>query len=69
MSPSKRMTDTVDKLAKYHHQYKGQLDQDGAEMCSATEHQSVDTAKVLDAIATLQGTLTAKIDEVKIDIK
>lgn len=25
-------------------------------------------AKVLDAIATLQGTLTAKIDEVKIDI-
>lgn len=29
---------------------------------------AADTAKVLDVITTIQGTLTAKIDKVKIDI-
>lgn len=37
-------------------------------MCTDTEHHTPDSAKVLIAIAALQGTLTAKIDEVKIDI-
>lgn len=42
--------------------------EDGADTCVGPEPQTTDTAKVLDAIAALQGTLTAKIDEVKIDI-
>lgn len=51
-----------------HHQEKDQQAKDGADTSSVTEQQHADTAKVLDAIATLQGMLTAKIDEVKIDI-
>lgn len=41
---------------------------DGADTCPDEERHTADTAKVLDTIATLQGTLAAKIDEVKIDI-
>lgn len=68
MSPPKRTTGTADKLAQYHRQEKDMQPQDGTDTCPESDPQETGTAKVLDAIAALQGTLTAKIDEVKTDI-
>lgn len=68
MSPTKKTTATADKLAKYHHDGEEGQAKDGAAMSPSDDHQSTETAKVLDAIAALQTTLTTKIDEVKIDI-
>lgn len=68
MCSPKRNSEEVDKLVKYHHQDQDLQAKNVEGTCSAADHQSADTAKVLDAIATLQGTLTAKKDEVKIDI-
>lgn len=58
----------MDKWKKYHHQEKDQQAKDGAKICPDTKQHKADTTKVQNAIATLQGTLTAKIDKVKIDI-
>lgn len=68
MSPPKRATGTADKLAQYCRQDKDLQPEDGADTCSDSEPHADGRARVLDAIAALQGTLTAKIDEVKIDI-
>lgn len=68
MSPPKRTNDSADKLAKYHCQDKDQQAEDRADTCPDMEQHTADTAKVLDAIAALQGTLIAKIDKVKTDI-
>lgn len=68
MSPPKRNTGTTDKLAQFRRLEKDMQQEGSADTCKGPAPQASDTDKVLDAIAALQGTLTAKIDEVKIDI-
>lgn len=66
MSPPKKATETSNQLAKFQQQEKDQQVEDGAGASSETEQ--VATNKVLEAISLYQSTLTAKIEEVKIDI-
>lgn len=66
--PAQKPSAAADKLAKYRHDEDDGQAKDGAAACPGEERHAAETAKVLDAIATLQGTLTAKVDEVKIDI-
>lgn len=68
MSPLKKSSTAVDKLAKYQHGGEEGQAKDGADDAQEEDRHVEDTAKMLEAIAALQGTLTAKIDEVKIDI-
>lgn len=49
MSPLKKATETMDKIAKYHCLEKDQQVKDGANTCPDKEHHTADTAKVLDA--------------------
>ncbi|XP_073453831.1 uncharacterized protein [Aquarana catesbeiana] len=68
MSPPKKTTGAADKLSQYRRQEKEMQTEDGAGSGTDPDPHADGTVKVLDAIAALQGTLTAKIDEVKIDI-
>lgn len=68
MSPPKKLSTAAKKLARYCHDEDDEQAKDGAVVCPGEDRHAMETAKVLDAIAALQGTLTAKIDEVKIDI-
>lgn len=67
MSPKR--TGTAARLAQYRHDERDPGEEDGAAQSPAPdEHTSSDTAKVLEAIALCQSTLTSRIEEVKIDI-
>lgn len=64
MSPPNKPSTAVDKLAKYHHDEDDGLAKDVAATCPGEDRHAAETAKVLDGIDALQGTLKAKIDEV-----
>lgn len=68
MSPPKR-SGAIAKLDKYRHEERDPVEEDGAEAPPDEEDQSSrDTAKVLEAIALCQSTLTSRIEEVTVDI-
>lgn len=68
MSPPKKVS-AIAKLGKYRNEEREPRDEDGAPPLQGEEEQaSGDTARVLEAIAVCQSTLTSRIEEVKVDI-
>lgn len=68
MTPPNTPKATLAKLDQYRRQEKESAGEDGSAMCSERDVPGSDTAKVLDAITFCRTSLTAQIEEVKVDI-
>lgn len=68
MSPQKSQKSTAAKLAQYRRQTGEDLEEDGCATQSGEERPAGDTDKLLEAITFCRISLTAQIEEVKVDI-